>query len=157
MARYVTHPSARSPIAGAVVAGIIGAFFIHAFFFAVGLARFPATYNWIASGVVGRAAYTGHWEWLGVLLHLAISIVIATLYVYVAQVTGLIGRPLLGGTLLGIATNGVMDLIVYARLGTPLPTTWHDIAIPLVAHVVFFGVPIALYLARYERVPIPYT
>jgi len=157
MARYLTHPSARSMVAGGVVAGIIGGFFIHAFFFAVGLARFPATYEWIASGVVGRAAYTGHWEWLGVILHFGISIVAAILYVYIAQVTGLLGRPLLGGALFGIATNGVMDLIAYTRLGTPLPTTWHDILIPLVAHVVFFGVPIALFLSRYERVPIPYT
>lgn len=157
MARYITHPAARSLVAGGFVAGILGGFLIHAFFFAIGTARYPGTYEWIASGIVGRSAFTDHLAWLGVIIHFCIAIVAVTLYAYIAQIVGLLGKPLLGGVLFGIVTNGVLDLVVFARWGIPLPTTWHDVAMPLVAHVVFFGIPVALLLSRYERVPVPYA
>lgn len=157
MARYITHPAARSLVAGGIVAGILGGFLIHAFFFAIGTAHYPMTYEWIASGIVGRAAFTHHLAWLGVIVHFLIAIVAATIYAYVAQMVGLLGKPLLGGTLFGIVMNGVMDLIAYEKWGTPFPTTWHDVAMPLVAHVIFFGIPIAFFLSRYERVPVPYV
>lgn len=157
MARYMTHPAARSLLAGGFVAGVLGGFLIHAFFFAVGIAHYPGTYEWIASGIIGRAAFGNHLAWVGVIVHFCIAIVAATLYAYIAQIIGLLGKPLVGGTLFGIVTNGVLDLIAYAKWGTPLPTTWHDLAIPLVAHVFFFGIPVALFLSRYERVPVPYV
>ncbi len=156
MARYMTHPAARSLVAGGVIAGIIGAVLMHGFLFAVGMAHFPATYEWIASAFLPHA--TGERAvWFGIGMHFAIAIVAATLYAYAAQVTGLMGRPLLGGLIFGIVTNGVMDVLVHARGLAPFPTTWHDIGLGLVAHVVFFGVPVALYLSRYERVPIPWV
>jgi hypothetical protein len=159
MARYVTHPAARSLLAGGVVAGILGAFVMHAFLFAVGMVRYPLTYEWIASGVIGHAAYVDHVAWLGVIVHVGIAIVAATLYAYAAQFSGLLGKPLLGALLFGIVTNGVMDVIAFAKGLAPSPTmlTWHDLGIGLAAHVVFFALPIALFLSRYERVPVPYV
>ncbi|MGH7736945.1 MAG: hypothetical protein ACREMP_03605 [Candidatus Tyrphobacter sp.] len=157
MARYITHPSARSLIAGGAIAGIIGGCIFHAFLFAIGRAHFPSTYEWIASGLLGDVAYDGSLAWAGILIHFAIAIVAATIYAYVAQVVGLLGRPFVGTLVLGIAMNGVMDLVKYVRWDTPLPTTWPGIGVLLLAHVVFFAAPIAFFLSKYERVPVPYA
>ncbi len=158
MARYITHPQARSLWAGGIVAGIAGGFLIHAFLFAVGIAHYPATYQWIASGLIGKSAFTNaDGAVIGVLLHFAISIVAAIVYAYAGQFTGLLGRPLLAGTIFGVVMNALMDLAAFERTNTPLPSGLHDVGIGLVAHVVFFGIPIALFLSRYERVMIPYT
>ncbi len=158
MARYITHPSARSFVGGGIVAGILGGLLFGAFLFVVGLARYPTTYQVIASGILGRIALTTtQFAWVGIAVHFAIAIVAAILYAYGAQMTGLLGRPMLGGTIFGIVANAVMDAVVYARGLAPLPTTWHDIGIQAVAHVLFFGIPVAWYLSRYERVPVPYS
>ena len=158
VARYVTHPSARSLFAGGFVAGILGGFLIDGFLLVVHMAHVPATYQWIASGIVGRAAFANtDFVWLGIALHFAIAVAAAIAYAYVAQISGLLGRPLVGGIIFGIVMNGIMDLAVYEmRLGA-LPTSVHDIGIGLAAHILFFGIPIALFLSRYERVPTPYV
>jgi hypothetical protein len=158
MARYITHPAARSFVAGGIVAGTLGGLIFGAFLFAIGLARYPTTYQVIASGILGRTAFTTtNYAWAGIGIHFAIAIVAAIMYAYAAQMSGLLGRPLLGGTIFGLVANGVMDVVVYARGLAALPTTWHDIGIQAVAHVVFFGIPVAWYLSRYERVPVPYS
>jgi hypothetical protein len=156
MARYMTHPAARSLFVGGAVAGTVGAVVFHAFLFVIGRAHFPATYLWIASAV-----YPNHFGAnaiaLGIVIHFAISIVAGVSYAYVAQTTGLIGRPWMGGLLFGIVANAIMDLVVYARHLGPLPSTWHAIGIGLLAHVVFFALPVAFVLMRYERVPVPWV
>ncbi len=158
MARYITHPQARSLWAGGVVAGIIGGFLFHAFLFAVGVAHYPSTYEWIASGIIGRSAFmNADGALIGVLLHFSIAIVAAVLYAYASQFIGLLGQPVVGGTIFGVVMNAIMDLAAYERTNTPLPSGLHDIGIGLVAHVIFFGIPVAIFLSRYERVAIPYT
>ncbi|HEY9085728.1 MAG TPA: hypothetical protein VIN40_07320 [Candidatus Tyrphobacter sp.] len=157
MARYITHPSARSLFAGGIVAGILGGFLFEGFLLAARMANFPATYQWIASGLVGRAAFAStDFVWLGIAVHFAIAIAAAIAYGYAAQIAGLLGRPLMGGVIFGVGMNAVMDAIVYAMRLSPLPTSAHDIGIGLAAHVVFFGIPVAWFLSRYERVPVPY-
>ncbi len=158
MARYITHPSARSFLAGGIVAGILGGLLFGAFLFVVGLARYPTTYQVIASGLLGRIALTTtQFALVGIAIHFGIAIVAAVLYAYGAQMTGLLGRPVIGGTIFGIVTNAVMDAVVYARGLAALPTNWHDIGIQVIAHVIFFGIPVAWYLSRYERLPVPYS
>ncbi len=158
MARYLTHPSARSLLGGAFVAGIIGGFLFDAFLFAVGMARFPATYQWIASGIIGRhLAYSGtDFVWLGIALHFGIAVVAAVTYAYVGQIVGLLGRPFLGGTILGVAMNAIMDTVVVLKGLAPVPHSVHDIGLGLAAHVLFYGIPVAWFISRYERIPIPY-
>lgn len=157
MARYLTHPSARSLLVGGVLAGILGGCLIDAFLFAVGMARFPATFQWIASGILGPAAYaSSNSIWIGIALHFAIAIVAAIAYGYAAQIAGLLGRPVMGGIIFGVVMNAMMDLIAYAKRIAPLPSGAHGIGIGLVAHVIFFGIPIAWFLSRYERVLVPY-
>lgn len=158
MARYTTHPSATSLLAGGVVAGLIGGALIDAFLFAIHRATFPATYQWIASGIVGSIAFTGTgYVLIGIAIHFAIAVVAALAYAYIGQIVGIIWRPIVGGILLGIVVNAVMDAIVWSKGLGPLPHTTGDIAIGLVAHVFFYGIPVAWFVARFERVPLLYT
>ncbi len=158
MARYITHPQAHSLWAGGIVAGIMGGFLFHAFLFAVGAAHYPSTYQWIASGLLGKSAFTSvDGALIGIFLHFVISIAAAILYGYAGQLTGLLGRPLVSGTIFGVVMNAAMDLIAFERGISALPSGWHDIGIGLAAHVIFFGIPIALFLSRYERVTVPYV
>ncbi len=158
MARFITHPSARSLFAGGFVAGIIGGFLIDGFLLVVHVAHFPARYEWIASSIVGRAAFANtDFVWLGIALHFCIAVAAATAYAYLGQIAGLLGRPLVGGIIFGIILNGITDLTVYEMRMGALPTSPHDIGVGLAAHVVFFGIPVAWFLSRYERVPVPYV
>ncbi len=157
MARYVTHPAKRSFVAGGFVAGLIGAVLMHAFLFAVGVIHYPSYYDRIAAGIVGWSVDPQSAALLGIIIHFAIAVVAAIVYAYVGQVTGLLGKPILGAMLFGIVMNGIMDLVVYARGLGPLPATWHDVIIGLIAHIVFFAAPIAFFLTKYERVPLPYV
>jgi hypothetical protein len=159
MARYLTHPSARSLLGGAFIAGIVGALLFDAFLFVVRAASFPSTYQWIAAGIVGtRRAFEGtDYVPLGIALHFAIAILAALAYAYVGQIVGVLGRPLLGGIVFGLLMNGVMDLVVYLKELGPMPHGAYDVGIGLIAHVIFYGLPVAFYIARFERVPVPYS
>lgn len=159
MARYLTHPSARSLLSGGFLAGIIGGALLAAFLLAVRLATYPSWFQWVASGVLGsRIGFTETgFAWLGIVLHFAIAIVAAISYAYVGQVVGWLGRPFLAGTVFGVVMNAFMDFVIYVRGLGLLPHGTPAILLGLVAHVCFFGIPVAWFVARYERFPVPYT
>jgi hypothetical protein len=158
MARYVTHPTRQSLFGGAVTAGIIGAVLFDAFLLAIHAIRYPATYQLYASGIFGGNAFGDvSFAWVGIVLHFLVAIVAAIVYAYAAQVFGLLSKPIAGGIIFGIVMNAVMDFILFGKGMSPLPNSWPAIGIGLAAHVIFYGFPVAWYLARYERVTIPYT
>lgn len=158
MARYVTHPTRQSLFGGAVTAGIIGAVLFDAFLLAIRAIQYPATYQLYASGIFGPGAFNDvSFAWIGIVLHFLVAIVAAIIYAYAAQVFGLLSRPVAGGIIFGIVMNAVMDFILFGKGMTPLPHSWAHIGIQLAAHIIFFGIPVAWYLARYERVTVPYT
>jgi hypothetical protein len=159
MARYLTHPTARSLFGGAVIAGLIGGTLLGAFLFVARIATYPSWFQWVASGVLGtRVGFNAtYFVWVGIALHYGIAIVAAIFYAYIGQVVGVLGRPIVGGTLFGIVMNAIMDFVIYVRGLGLLPHGGYEIGLGLVAHVVFFGIPVAWYIARYERLPIPYV
>lgn len=103
---------------------------------------FPAAMGW---GEAGAA--------LGLLVHFALMAIMAAAYVAAAaRRPALRRRPVLWGTLYGLATYVVMNLIVVpARFGTPIPPPTRAIVTQLFCHVVLVGIPIALIAARQLR------
>ncbi len=134
--------------AQAVTAGILGGVLVDLFLIAVRAAPFPGIYQYIASGIVGEAAYaSSSYIALGVVIHLAISIAAALAYAYLGRALGLLQKWLLGGTIFGIVMLVVMQIVLaLAHLAQPL--TPARLAIVVIAHVVFFGLPIAWYVSR---------
>jgi hypothetical protein len=130
----------------AVVAGIIDGIIVDAFLSSV-LKLSPVTlWTGIAATVVGP----GTPAWIGFVIHFIVSIVWAVLYLYVFGAIGQLRNWILGAIVWGIVVDAVMQGIVTLKTGQDW---WTHFAVPvgLIAHIVFYALPVALYLAYAAR------
>jgi len=138
-------------------AGVVGAITIDAYLLATVVGAFHATtpggfYRYVASGALGRAAYVDpNAVWLGVLFHTLISIGWGTGYAYAAAVTVQIRtRPLTSGIVFGIGVMIMMQFMEVAANIYQLPNSF-SLGNLFIAHVAFFGLPIAYTVDRLWR------
>lgn len=107
----------------------------------------------IASGLLGRAAFTqgGRSALLGLVLHFFIAFTAATVYLLASRGLPLSRRPLLYGTLYGVAVYVVMNYIVLP-LSNVVPKP-HFSPVPFVngvAALIFcVGIPVAFIARRH--------
>jgi hypothetical protein len=113
----------------------------------------------IASGVIGRAAFTQGTRsaLLGLFFHYLIATTAATLYILASRHLPLSRHPFLWGGLYGLVVYGVMNYVVLplSKIGLrPTPPL-----VPLIngvaALVFFIGIPTALIARRYIPYKIP--
>jgi hypothetical protein len=152
-----TFASALSAALGpGALAGIAGGVTIDAYLLVVGaLSNGPGPqqlYTFIASALVGQAAYAlPGMVWLGVVAHAAISIGWGVGFAYAAVTTPQIAsRPYFSGVLFGLVVFIVMQLVTAAAGVARLPTS-AQMASGIVAHTLFFGIPVALVVAKRLR------
>lgn len=109
---------------------------------------FPDASDW---GAAGSA--------LGLIVHFAIMAVMAAVFVLAAsRWRALALRPLLWGTLYGLATYVVMNLIVVPlRWPEAFPPSTRGIVTQLFCHIFLVGIPIALIAARSLRKRSPFS
>jgi hypothetical protein len=109
----------------------------------------------IASGLLGRAAYSGGWRTaaLGVALHVGIAFCVAGVYVIGSRwLPRLRARPALSGAIYGLAVFVVMYRVVLPLAGLQAwPTRWPEFARAIGAHLLAVGWPIAWWTARQDR------
>lgn len=131
-----------------LTAGIIGGITVDLFLILARVAPFPGMYQWIASTIVGPAAYTSTaYIGLGLAMHFFISIAFALAYgALAARSRALVDNPTLGGVVFGIAVMLVMQ-VVTGLAHVAQPPSVVGIVISLIAHIVFFGLPVAWYIA----------
>jgi len=136
----------------AIAAGVIGGAVVDLFLIIVRAAPFPGIYQFIASALVGPVAFTSSaYILLGLVMHFAISIVAALAYAYVAtRSRALIENPTLWGAIFGVGVMVVMQVVTGVAHVSPPPTVI-GIVIGLLSHVVFFGLPVAWYIALGEK------
>jgi hypothetical protein len=85
---------------------------------------------------------------LGVIAHFAIAIVWALIYAAAFNAIGLLRNWLLGAIVLGIVVDAVMTLAITIKTGAP----WGSgVVTGLLPNVVFYALPVALYLALSGR------
>ena len=128
-------------------AGIVGGIIVDLFLIIVHAAPFPGVYMFIASGLVGPAAFTSSWYIaLGVVLHLLISIVWAAIYVFVFQ--QLFAKlPWWGNAVIfGVVVMLGMQAVLLSKHLEPAFPTGMGLVTNLIAHVVFFALPVAYVL-----------
>lgn len=106
----------------------------------------------IASGLLGRASFDGGWATavLGAIIHVVIALaVVATFLLASRWLPRLRRRPLLWGTLYGIAVYAFMNLVVIplSAIG-PLAYRWPQVVNGLAIHVLAVGIPAAWFAAR---------
>lgn len=152
----------RDELRAGVVAGIAGGVLIDLFFFVFGTVTGGGSFGEVAakslaftaSAAIGPAAAAANPSLavaLGVLLHLLVSIAWALGYVYLARSQRhLLTRPVLSGLGFGIVVYVFMNI---ALIGAGLyhrPTV-QNFEAGLAAHLLFFGLPVALIVARTLR------
>ena len=132
----------------AIMAGILGAILVDLFLVLSHQAPFPGIYQFVASGLVGQAAFTSSsYIFLGVVMHFAISIVWALLYAFVITAMGRGKQWIVDGTIFGVIVMAGMTALLMAKGMGAAPTTGALIG-SLIAHIVFFGWPVAWYYGR---------
>ncbi len=147
-----TSSSPRALVVPGVVAGLAGAILIDAYLivtlvFATRAVGFAAFFQFTAAGAIGPAAYADNNSvYLGFILHVLVSIAWGVGYAFVAVRTPQVfARPLLSGIAFGIVVMLAMQLVEVAANIYRQPTTF-SLFNAFVAHVVFFGIPVA-YIA----------
>jgi hypothetical protein len=149
----------RRMIAAGFVAGLVGAMTLFAFVvarFAVEgqseATQIPLLFEFTAAAAVGKAVIgNAAYVPLGVVLHVLVSIGWALGYAYAAQhELQLVRRPVISGLGFGLVVYFAMQLVlVQANLfEAPTPAS---VGLGLLGHCVFFGLPLALVVARMMR------
>jgi hypothetical protein len=156
MTRALPHPRT---IAGAVIAGAVAGVTILAGIAAFNLILLPVPgftlgglFQFDASALVGKAAYTsGAYVALGVILHFLVAIGWAAGYAWAAErQRQLLTRPLVSGAVFGVIVYFAMQFMLFAAnvYHNPSPL---EFDVGVIAHAVFYGIPVALISARFCR------
>lgn len=134
----------------AVIAGIIGGILIDTFLAIVFHRSLVAIWQFVASTIVGQGAFANpSYALLGFCMHFTISILWAVLYTYVFGALGQLKNWVAGAIIWGVVVDAVMQFIVAMRTGSP----WGPAFVQgLIAHIVFYALPVALYMARVAHV-----
>jgi hypothetical protein len=103
----------------------------------------------VASGLLGQSAYDGGagTAVLGVCLHYLMAFLIAAIFYFASRrLSFMTKRAVISGLLYGICVYVVMNFVVLPLSAFPTPMTFTPVRvlINVVAHMVLFGLPIAL-------------
>jgi hypothetical protein len=141
--------------AAGFVAGVLGGALIDTFLAIANHATFIQIWQFVASAIVGGAAFSSpSYAILGFAMHFAISIVWASIYAWAAfgPVPALARAPVVSGLGYGVIVMIGMTILLMANhfgpAGVPDAGT---LVKSLIAHTVFFGLPLALYVSRAAR------
>ena len=138
----------------AIVAGIVGGITLDLFLWVATLLPAHQTilglWQFVASGAVGPVAYTNiNYAWLGLVVHFIVSIGWAGGYAYLAQTqTYLYDRWVISGLVYGFVVYIFMQLLMLGAHVFKFPDNADVVAIAVIAHCVFFGLPVAFVVAR---------
>lgn len=148
-----------SQLKAIVLAGITGAILIDLYLVVLhaGIlhdATAQQVSQWDASNLLGRSAFRGGFgsAALGAAMHAIVSLAWAAIYVVAARrVPDLLRHPVLCGTIFGIIVMAVMrvDVVPLGNAAALPPIRPLGLFELLVAHTVFFGIPVALVVRRF--------
>jgi hypothetical protein len=138
----------RDQLAAGLLAGLAGGIVIALFLLAVGVAGGKSPGDALAADTwtLGAPSLAG-----GLALHFFIALAWALGYVYLLRTQPqLLTRPALSGLGFGLVVYVFMGVvqIMAGRYHRPSPTQFE---ISLIAHVVFYGLPVGLIVARALR------
>ncbi len=146
----VRNTSRTSIFQQAAIAGIVGGIIVDAFL-AIMMHKSPIVlWQYIASTIVGPGAYASpSYAVLGFIVHFITAIVWAVIYAYVFGALGQLKNWIAGTIVLGIVVDVAMNLLLQVKVGQPFTAAFVN---GLLAHIVFYALPVALYMARVARV-----
>jgi hypothetical protein len=151
MARSINWPSV---VKSAVLAGITGAVLIDLYLWLTTIVPAHGSiltmWQFVASGAIGPTAYSStSYAWLGLLVHLLVSIGWAGGYAYLAQSqTFLNQRWLISGFFYGFVVYIFMLLLMLGAHIFKFPSSADEVLNAVVAHCLFFGIPVAFVVSK---------
>ena len=141
----------------ALAAGIVGAILIDLYLWVaqVAPAHMPMTGVWqfVASTAFGKAAFANPaFIWIGLLMHVVVSIGWAGGYAYLAATRPFMNeRWIISGLVYGIVVLFFMQLILIGSGNFQVPGSGLEFVNLLASHMLFFGVPVAFVVSRMSR------
>lgn len=139
-----------------VVAGLAGAIAIDLFLYAAMVAprhgSMLGVWAAVAATGMGKSALQNPAApWIGLFMHVCVSVGWACGYAYMAQTRDGINRNwIVSGVVFGIVVMVAMQIVLVAANAFALPKV-PEFFITLVAHTVFFGLPVAAVVRALER------
>lgn len=147
-------PTARAVLTGTLVVGVLDGLDAIVFFAWRGVSA-DRVFQGIASGLLGRASFSGglRTALLGLALHFFIAFGVVTVYALASRRLGvLVRRPVLCGLVYGVLVWLVMNRVVIPLSAlTPGPRHWIGIVNGVLAHLFLVGLPTALIVSRARR------
>ena len=149
----------RAIVAGGLVAAVLDAAdALVAYKLAYGMSPL-VIYQFVASGLLGKAAYTGGAAsaFLGLGVHFLVAFTSATVFVLASERFPGLRRGAVGwGLAFGVGVFAVMNFLVIplSRIGASVPS-FPVVANGLLAHAFLVGLPIALAARRFLGNPAP--
>jgi FtsH-binding integral membrane protein len=106
----------------------------------------------IAAGAIGPQALASPvYAWVGLIVHVVVSIGWAGGYAYFAQTQPFVNaRWIVSGVVYGIVVYLIMLVLLLGARASIFPFDPATIANVVVAHAVFFGLPVAFVVSRME-------
>jgi hypothetical protein len=144
----------RRIVTQALVAGIIAGVTIELYLYLTSVlpthGSIFAVWQYIASAAFGKAAYQSEqFVWIGLAMHFLVSIGWAGGYAYFAQVQRFVNqRWFLSGLGYGVVVLLFMQILMIGAQVFHFPATPLVFLNDIVAHTLFFGVPVAYVVAR---------
>lgn len=146
----------RRVVRQALVAGFIAGVLIDAYLLATQVLPSHGSavqmWQWVASAALGQVAFSSpSYALLGLIAHFCVSIGWAGGYAYLAQQQPFVNqRWAISGLVYGIVVYIFMDILLLGvRMFTPPSPVM--LLNALIAHCVFFGLPLAYVVARMDR------
>ncbi len=149
-------PDWRTIVVRGLAAGIIGGFLIDAFLYLAQVlpahGSITGLWQFVASTALGPSAFANpNSAWLGLFMHVCTSIAWGIAFSYVAHTRGgIAGHPYISGLVYGVIVMIIMDIVLMVAKSWPPPTVQSTFT-ALIAHCVFFGLPVSLYVSRAMR------
>lgn len=132
-----------------IIAGVVGGICIDLFIYLTSLlpahASILSFWQFIASTGFGKVAYTStSYAWAGLVMHFLVSIGWGIGYAYMAHTKPAVNKqPLISGFLFGLVVYIVMQFVLFSVQALKVPDML-SVYLAVVAHTVFFGIPVAL-------------
>ncbi len=112
-----------------------------------------AMWQWMASAAIGKVAFAStSYASLGLLFHFIVSIGWAGGYAFLARTRPFMNeRWAISGIVYGIIVYTFMQLLLLGTNSFTFPATPNAFVNLVIAHAVFFGLPVAFVVARLDR------
>lgn len=141
----------------AVAAGIAGGILIELYLWLTTVlpqhGSMLGAWQWIASTAFGKVAFTSmSYAWLGLAMHFVVSIAWAGGYAYFASQREFVNqRWAISGIVYGAVVYILMQVVLLVDNNLKPPATPNDFINAIIAHTIFFGLPIGFVVAQFHR------